>query len=799
MYGPYYDDLPQIVRSTGVAPFWRALAILGMIGILGTGFIALILAIALINRPPSQAAARGGPKPPPAWVGPGQNIQDPAGGAGDPEADEDANPGNLPFPVVQQIDPNTLPIPGEPPLPKAGPTPRQRFLELARDLVWKGDINDYSVMMLGVSPDGRFMSYADKSGLKAGIIGNRSSIELVDADGNHAVPRGMQGGMGGPMQGPGVKRTWRPVGTPSWSSDGRLYFAATDGKLREYDATRRELHVLACAGDVPAADPVNPGKLLFVRARPEVKTEPPDRPGLGDLTEVVRGDLQVRAQPEVHVAASRTNWTQLVVSPDGKRLALVASQPEARKHYVTKNQVYVMDLGGGEPKPISPPTTQIGTVAWLPDGQGLIYSRGHETLPADFWEEANPWIYPSLDLFHYDLQTKKETRLSRGGGFQCAGVGAKGTIYYRCDWTQPGDHYARLLQVDLEAAQQFAARQPEAGTRDVKAWTALIEQTYRDAQVDADGDKGKLTPELLAKLSDAYGRAYRDQFKTAAPACLRDLDRQRWEVNRLLFPVRERKRLQVLLAAVEGEYLRTHHSAEWHWAPRPPAPGDRTQEDFTNDNPFVFVVNVLPPAGGSFAGSEDEDEEIASGHGQLTGQVRQAAGRKLTLTNDWAAGKAAAEALVDPDLEKGTVLLKQRKNADEVLTELVRKYPKNPFLALHVARLLLEHHRRDAAANLLSEEWELSILDCQKHNLLGVARLDDAPRTAIKEFQKALGYNPYYGPALLNLAQAFLAVEDYASAEKCLRRYVKHFPADVHAADARRRLANLHAQRNGKP
>jgi hypothetical protein len=787
MYDPYDDDFRRIVRSTGVAPFWRVLAILGMIGVLGTGFIAFVLAIALINHPNSVSSAPGNAKLAPVWVAPGQGLNGPAGG----DVDEDEKQGNLPFPMMREVDPASLLIPGEPQLPKdRGPTPRQRFLDLAKDVVWKSNINDFSVTMICVSPDGRFMSFADSTGLKAGIVGNPASMQLVDDE------NGPMFGPAGPMQGVPVKRAWRAVGTPSWSSTGILYFAATDGRLREYDVNRHELRVLTCTGDAPAADPSKPEKLVYVRSRAEVKTETPERPGVVDATEVVRGDLEGRGAPEVLIATSHRNWTELVVSPDGKRLALIANQRDGKNLYTSTNQVFLTDLDRGEPTPITPPTAEIGNVAWLSDGQGLIYSRGHEVLPADYWEEENPWSNRSLDLFHYDLRTKKETRLSRGGGFQCAGVDRQGTIFYRCDWTQPGNHFARLLQVDLKTAQKFAADQPQTMLRDVKAWTALLDQAYHDAGVDAAVDKPKLTPELMAKLSDAYARAHRDQFKTAAPASLRELDRQGWEVNGLHLPVKEGKRLRFLLAASEGEYLRVRHQAEWRLVERQPVPPDGIHDEFTNDNPFAFVLNVFQPTNGNFP--RDEDDE-APYYASLPFQVRQAGGRKLILTNDLAAGKAAADALTDPELEKGQEFLMQRKNADDVLKGLVKKYPKNRYLTLHVAQILLDHHCRDAARDLLKEEWDPSVLDAQKHNLLGVAWLDDAPRTAIEEFQRALGCSPYYGPALLNLAQAFTAVRDDHAAEQCLRRFVKHFPGDVHAADARRRLADLHARRNANP
>ncbi len=309
MYDRYDDDdFPRIVRSTGVAPFWRPLAILGMIGLVGVGFIAFILAIALANRP-SAVSTPIAARPAPAWGGAPPGPIGPAGGAGDDQdADEDEKQGNLPFPIVRQVDPATFQIPGEPPpAPAPGDTPRQRFLDSARDIVWKGNANDYSVSMISVSPDGRFMAVEDGQGLKAGLVGNPASMELVEDDEGPLPPGGMQGGMGGlgvgPMRGR-AKRSWWVAGVPSWSNNGVMVFAASDGKMREYNMNRRELRELRHIGDVPAVDPSDRQALVYVRSRPVAKTEAPGRPGISDPTEVVRGDIDGREATRVLVKAS---------------------------------------------------------------------------------------------------------------------------------------------------------------------------------------------------------------------------------------------------------------------------------------------------------------------------------------------------------------------------------------------------------------------------------------------------------------------------------------------------------------
>jgi tetratricopeptide (TPR) repeat protein len=795
MYDPYDEDYPQIVRSAGVAPFWRALAILGMIGVLGLGFFCFALVIALLRN---QSNAGWGGTGPIAGPAPGALPFNPpvedADGVDD--VDEGAGP-NPPFPLTRVTDLRLAPIAGEPPPKDRGPSPRQRFIDQANDLVWKGNLNDYSVTTITVSLDGGYLAVADQFGLKVGIPNDPASMKLVDendvplmrgglAPGRRAAPRGA---MGGPR-----KRAWRLAGVPSWTSGGKMYFASTDGKLRVYDAVQQQLRVLACVGDSPAVVPTDPSKLIYVRSKPVAKTDFPGHPSVVDPTEIVVAEIDGPRAPRVLVRASRRDWTRLVASPDGKRLALIASLPHEKYQYLTKRQLFVTPIDAEDLTPVTQPSAQLGDCAWLPDSSGLVYSRGHEALPADYWEEDSRWGNQRFDLFHYDLATTKETRLSRGGGFLCAGVDAHGMLYYRCDVSQTGSFYARLLKVDVKKAQDFAAREPKAVPRGVKEWTAVIEKTYRDAKVDASADRVQPTPELMAKLAETFSRAYREQFKAPAPANLQELDRQFWDLSVLEISSKERKRFRTVLAAVEGEYLRTHHGAEWRLGDGRIA---ANEDDSAQDNPFAFIVNGMSP--GNFSADDIDDEENAPRYfSRLCDQVRNAAGRKLILTNDSAAARAAIDALTDPDLAKGAEFLRTGQNADALLKELVKKNPGNHFLAIHVARLLLDNDRRGAAADILGGAWEASILDPQKHNLLGVALLDKNPENAIGEFRKALECDPYYGPALLNLAQAFTKIADYASAEKCLREVVKRHPGDAQAADARRRLADLHARENVK-
>ncbi|MEO8167524.1 MAG: DPP IV N-terminal domain-containing protein, partial [bacterium] len=86
-------------------------------------------------------------------------------------------------------------------------------------------------------------------------------------------------------------------------------------------------------------------------------------------------------------------------SPDGKKLAFVST---VRGSYLGQSRLIVGDLGG-EFKEIVP---GVGSeVSWSPDGKKLYYSR---------IDNHNPHFSMQSDLYVYDLEKEKETRLTYG-------------------------------------------------------------------------------------------------------------------------------------------------------------------------------------------------------------------------------------------------------------------------------------------------------------------------------------------------------------------------------------------------
>jgi predicted Zn-dependent protease len=138
----------------------------------------------------------------------------------------------------------------------------------------------------------------------------------------------------------------------------------------------------------------------------------------------------------------------------------------------------------------------------------------------------------------------------------------------------------------------------------------------------------------------------------------------------------------------------------------------------------------------------------------------------------------------------------QSGEAERLLLGLMKQPPheRNDYLALHASKLLHDHHRSGAVRQLLEKRVETRPRSVHKHNLYGLALLDTDPPQAVVQLQLALRWDLHYGPAYLNLAQAYEKMNRPAEARLCLRRYLRLLPYGPHADDARLRLAALQAR-----
>jgi hypothetical protein len=816
-------DLPEAVPLYRVAPFWRVLAIFGLLGMAGLFVVAATFGIALIQR--EDATFNNGsvlvppPPAPPAVMG----------GRGGP--DDDPEQANLPYPVRADLSEPELAEPADekpPPADSPPRSPRARFLSKGVD-VWlnKGPYTDHVL----VFPDGKNMAYISGGHLMAGPLAAPRQMDDIET-GNAAG--GMR--MSGPVRMSPARVPVRPKfsvpapgmpasqpdeeplrGSPAWSSDhAALYCADAGGRLHRFGYATEENEVpppsantdvrqLDFYGDSPVPVPRDKEKLIFVRSRPVPKLDVPGLPVTIDPTEVVVGDLTTKKIIRTLIPSSNSSWHSLAVSPDGERLALVSNRGHEDRHPQLW-RVFVLDMQGGEPKPLSPPARRAGPVSWTPDSKALVYARSQDPLPSDCWEGEGPlFLEGEFDLYQWDLETNWETRLSRGGGFHSPSVTKDGTLFYLTPQTSKPSSPLQLRRMSLADARNFAAKEPALPQRDVAAWTGLIDRVLEESKVPLNADGAMLTPQLLAKLVETFHGVYHDRFKTEPPATLSGLRRLRRELQSLSFPATAQERLTLLVGVLEGEYLVHHHGAQWlltkgslvHPAKaKTLAKADGSPIRRPAESPFGYVADPFQAARAwtrMALGLEDEGANDAPLADAPEYFLRQAEGRPLVLANDPAAGQAAVAALSDPDLARATELWQQNKTdeAETMLLKMVEKerHKKNRRLVLVVGQLLYEHNRKLALQRLMEQQCQVWPHDARQYNLLGLALLETKPREAIEAFKKAVRCDLHFEPAYLNLAQAYERVNDRDAKRSCLYRYLRLRPDGVYADDARRRLA----------
>lgn len=781
-------SLPVAIPLTRVSPLWRILTVLLAIGIFFMLVVVFLLIRELVRVNLQGAAAIPATvaTTAPPMVATTAPVTMPV-----TAEDKPVDPSVLPYPVSEDI-----------PITRADEKPsslaRKRFLD-AGQAVWNlpasPDLTD-----VVISWDGRNIAYGVGTVLYAGMPG---SPQLIDAN----APAGpYYGGPGMPGMAPGMPppppgMPWgaalpddnpvRVIGAPTWVPNlQHVIFADTRGRLRRYDMNSQQMTTLPYQGDSPVLSPTDAQQLLFVRSRALGKLDTLVAGPAIDPTEVVQAPV-TKGNIRVLIPESQSAWRSLAVSPDGKRLALVSNRGhEGKKRALWR--VFVLDLqagDGAEPRPITTPAEKVGHVCWATDGRSVIYARSQDPVPVDCLDGEQERRHLAMDLFQYDLDAMEEKRLSRGGGFFSPSMASDGFLHYLSSRDGPAGSRVDLRRIALSKAREWAAKEPPSLVRSAEDWQALAQDVLKEAGLEADLPGDKLNAQALTNLAGTFDRLHAKRFGTPAPRSIRTFDRQRRELARLELTPAARPGLNLVVAAAEGEHLRQKHAASWHLASGPLVPTKPQSLAEEDDSLFGMVVNpfALPPLG-------REDERSRSSlpaTGVLADWLKRAQGRTLILSNDATAATAALAALVDPDLERGTVLLRQGKGneADQVFEDLVLRHERNACLVVHVGKLLYDGNRRPTLLRIMEKQCARGQPpDPRKYNLWGLSLMTGDTRQAINAFKAALRTDLNYGPAYLNLAEAYKQSGQLDAARACLQRYLRLMPEGPLAADARRRL-----------
>ena len=761
---PYHDEPPPSFEYVGVAPAWRFVGLASLVVIALLLFLVIVLAITL-----AQQGTAPYPAPPMAVAAPAVPV--PAM----PDApDEDNVPGAaLPYPTAQDLSPpGTFPVPGEEADARPSPSPRAEFLRNAQ-VLWSS-ADGLPVGGALVSPDGALMALHDGGRLIAGPVGAARPVDENNPWANAGVmgPAGVL-----PVPSPASRsRDVRPA-LGGWSAEGnRLYWTDGAGRVVVYDGKSGRLNRTTLRAEAVVPVP-GKGQLVLVKARPRAKVE--GAPAPRDATEVVLVNEGDGTVARTLVRDDKAVWRAPAVSPDGKQILLVSNRGhEGEKP--TRWRVFLAELAldarKAPLKPLTQAAERIDAARWTPDGKTVIVARAPSPLPADHRQPAGGQT--ACDLFALDLGSGQEMRLTRGGGFTAPTVSDDGDLGFLVETPQQGGTFAQLVRMSMKGVREFLRDEEAATAKAAERWKAVL----NDVAVVTDP-----TPEAMRALDETFRKAYAAHFKQDAPTTAAGLDALRREVSALDLPPAARPRWELVLGAVEGEYLRRRNDGgAWHLTRGPLRPPRLV----TGDNPFGFAYNPFRPLA-------REPLSVS-----LAEVVVRAAGRAPVLGNDPAAATAALATMGDANLDRLEKLLQGNFNGDDVdrqAHELGQRYQRNYEVILRLGRLLHRHGRVDALRKLSARYAAAPPADARLYNLLGVALLSAEPPASIKSFQDALRCDLRYGPAYLNLAQAYQETGQHAYARSCLRHYLRKWPDGDHADDARRRLATLGDETGGAP
>jgi hypothetical protein len=643
---------------------------------------------------------------------------------------------------------------------------RARFLKLGRE-AWKGSREYAHVRDIVVSPDGLSLAFVSGGKLIAGPL---SAPEVVDLEAppptQYAPTRKTP-----PPKSAGDRRELHPTGSPSWSADSRfVYFATAGGRMCRYAPRERLLETLTAFGRSPVPLPDNTGQIVYLRPKPGPKIDP----NTPDPVEVVVGDV---AGKEARVVlADGGSYKFIAVSPDGKRLALVSA---SRKK--GGQDVYVVPLAGGVRKELE--VSSYGRVCWTSDSKNLVY------VVNDKFGNSN------LFLAWGGGDGEGTPPLTCGGGFSSPTVSANGDLFFMASSPEDAPGARRSLrQVPLATARDFAranAEEEDVPKQHVKSWVALLIKVFEESKVPADAKGDQLPPDALTRLDETFRKFVREQFKEEVPDRAEALDRYTEDLRSVRWPKELRPAFVLVLGAVNGEYLRRRHGATWDLSAGPLAPNEKADRD----NAFTRTVNLFQPL------AAVDDADATAGHGvSLEALVRGTDGRSLVLVNNATTADAALKRLTDPDLERGSDLLKkgQAEEGERVLLAMMDReaHVRNAALLFQVARLLYDQGRKEAARRLLERPAVREIGTAPLYNLLGLVQRDTDRTAAINSFKRSLRCDLHFGPAYLNLAEVFEKDGQRTAARLCLLRYLALMSAGPLADDALERIGRL--ETNGR-
>jgi tetratricopeptide (TPR) repeat protein len=773
------QELPEVIPLYRVSPLWRVGAIAACLLLAAFALVCTTLAFMVADLQ-SNLVTRAGPAAPVApFV-----VTRPAPffPQGQPEE------ANLPYPTRQDLTDEGFHS-EEPPFTKD--SARQRFLALGVDV---SRIQGQAPENVGVSPDGIWMAYVQQGRLYAGPIGSANVVNDVRLQ-TFATPGG-----GMPPTAYYVGDESSAVGLPVWWTDSPVPETTGTPKrtcnyvccLNELGEFRRfaldanatgpadwQMSQFRFRGDPLLPVPHDENKLVFVRTIPGVKVAGTGR--FSDTSEISIGDQETGSVRTI-VPVSSSRWQFLSISPDGKFLA-AASNRGYENELPRRWRIFVVGIDGGEPEALTPPAARVGPISWTADGSALVYARSQDPSPPENWQAPLLDQHTAFDLYSFDIAAKKETRLSRGGGFFSQTVTENGNLYYlTCEPDKSGSK-AILRHMPLKAAIEFAGQEPEAKPRDQSAWRAIFDEVLPPKTKTQE-----ITPAKAAALEEAFLKACAARFHLEPTKSPESFTRLCKELRSFPWSEPEIDQLALVLGAVQGQFLVRKENSRWNLGNTVRLDDSCTSKS-ENESPFAMAINPF-----ALARCQLHEKD---GSADLSRIVREATGRPLVLCGDITQAAPALAGFVDVRLAEANKLFKdgEAEKGEQMLLQMLadKRQAGNHVLALRAAELLQEYGRNKALREVMEKECETPLANARRYNMLGVARLKDDVAGAIDAFKFALRSDLQFDEAYLNLALAYQRSGSLNQAKQCLTRYLNFRPDGKYAPEVRSRLAVLDA------
>jgi tetratricopeptide (TPR) repeat protein len=543
------------------------------------------------------------------------------------------------------------------------------------------------------------------------------------------------------------------AGSVAWSRDGRRIAFPSGGAVIVADLDPLAVTKVPVEGAEEVAFGPGEGELLVCVRPPLTLKNPSIHTNRLEVVRVADGGRRTLLDYPL------SRFSNPVVSPDGKRIALSANRDYPRTA-AQGGHLAVCAADGKDLRTLTRDPEEIASIAWSPDGSLLYVVRRLEAGKEGAVGQSGA---ASADCFRVDPGSGEAVNLTRSGRIGrvwCLG----GELALEVDAWDVDESQRGVFVLAAEALAQATAGRPVPPVADGRARGRAVAEAVRAALGGTPVKDVVPTPELMEKVAAAFAAA-------AAPACGVTLDYSAASLDRLFHLVGAldlgagRDPALVLgFGAYYGETLRRAAGAEWRIRPVPF--GDAAPGADPAGNPLVDVVFPFSdPLAVSF---DSESMGLRSSEEGL----QKEEGRKILLVHPPAYAEEAVRDASGPDYAEARRRLDagEVEAALEILKKELQRRPKNEALAREVITLCEVAGKPEAAKAVIREAVEGGNVVPELLIRHGDEKAAASPEAALPYYRKAAEGHWPPAEAFIKLGKAYEALGNRPVAESCWRR-----------------------------